>query len=590
MLAHHHPNEFTYGSVLSSCDRDRGRQVHTLALKTSFDDYVYVGNALITMYFKSCCSGDNNDEYMTIFKSMPTQNLITWNSMIAGFQLHGLGEQALEFFSQMHHGDIEFDRSTIVSTIGSLCYSQYSGNGKMLSLEHCRLLHCLVLKLGFIREVEIVTALVKTYSKLGEDVAECYQLFAEASGTQDVVLWTAIITTFADRKPEEALLLFGQFRREFFNPDCYTFSIVIKACAGLATERHGSAVHGMIIKFGFEGDTVLANALIHAYARCGSIDLSVQVFNLMVVRDTVSWNSIFKAYALHGRGRDALKFFAQMNAKPDATTFVALLSACSHSGLVNEGTKIFDDMSRTYGISPQCDHFACMVDILGRAGHLLEAEALIKQMPVSPDFVVWSALLGACQKHGETKMAKMVSMKLMELEPKNSLGYVLMSNIYYSNGCFNNAEHIRKKMQGSKVMKEPGLSWIEIGNRVHEFASGGRHHPQREIIYSKLELLVGRLKEIGYMPVTSLALHDMEEEQKEEMLHYHSEKLALAFALINSGYGGSVIRIMKNIRICVDCHNFMKLASVLFQREIVVRDANRFHHFRNGSCSCSDYW
>lgn len=203
---------------------------------------------------------------------------------------------------------------------------------------------------------------------------------------------------------------------------------------------------------------------------------------------------------------------------------------------------------------------------------------------------MWSALLGACRKHGDTKMAETVSAKLMELEPKSSLGYVLMSNIYYSNGSFNNAAIVRKQMKGNKVKKQPGLSWIEIGNRVHEFASGGRHHPQREAIYSKLEFLVGRLKEIGYMPETGLASHDLEEEQKEEMMYYHSEKLALAFALINLGCAPGIIKIMKNIRICIDCHNFMKLASSLTEREIVVRDANRFHHFRTGSCSCSDYW
>ncbi|KAJ6379552.1 hypothetical protein OIU76_016236 [Salix suchowensis] len=212
---------------------------------------------------------------------------------------------------------------------------------------------------------------------------------------------------------------------------------------------------------------------------------------------------------------------------------------------------------------------------------------------MKPDSVVWSALLNSCRKHGETQLAKLAADKLKELEPGNSLGYVQISNIYCSGGSYNEAGLIRKEMDGSRVRKEPGLSWIEIENRVHEFASGGRRHPQREAIYAKLYSLIGQLKGVGYVPETSLALQDIEEEHKQEQLYHHSEKLALVFALMNEGSlrgGGAVIRIVKNIRICVDCHNFMKLASDLLQKEIVVRDSNRFHHFKNRMCSCNDYW
>ncbi|KAF8412008.1 hypothetical protein HHK36_004567 [Tetracentron sinense] len=581
MLSHHRPTEFAFASVLSSCNRDRGQQVHALASKTSFDAYVYVANALITMYSRSSCSPRNKYEGWSVFQNMQFRNLITWNSMIAGFHLIGCGARAIDLFSEMHRDGIGFDRATLVSVIVSLCCGS---NGDILSgLKHCFQLHCLSTKTGFVLEVEVVTALVKAYSELGGEIRDCYSLFSETGGHRDVVSWTGIITTCAERDPEDALLLFCQLRREGFDPDRYTFSIVIKACAGLATERNGLAVHAQLIKDGFENDTVLANALIHAYARCGSIGLSGQVFEQMGSRDTVSWNSMFKAYALHGQAREALELFEQMSVQPDATTFVALLSACSHAGLVDQGTEIFDSMVEIYGISPQVDHFACMVDILGRAGQLLAAEDLINRMPMEPDAVVWSALLGACRKHGETKIAELAAMKLMEMDPDNSLGYVLMSNIYCSESRFENAALVRKGMKGSKVRKEPGLSWIEIRNQVHEFAAGGRRHPQREAIYAKLEGLVRQLKGMGYVPETSSALHDMEEEQKEEQLFYHSEKLALAFAVMNLGSlccGGGVIRIMKNIRICADCHEFMKLASDLVQREIIVRDANRFHHFK----------
>nr|DAD38941.1 TPA_asm: hypothetical protein HUJ06_013263 [Nelumbo nucifera] len=592
LIAHHRPTEFAYASVLSSCNRIRGQQVHALALKTSFDAYVYVANALITMYSRSgCCDQnyDGNDAWF-IFQAMSFRNLISWNSMIAGFHLCGRGTKSLELFSRMHFEGIGFDRATLVTVLASMC-SCYDADFDLLM--HCYRLHCLATKTGFALKVEVATALVKAYSMLGGDATDCRKLFLEIRGHRDVVSWTGIITTCAEKDPEEAFLLFCQMRWEGVDPDRYTFSIVIKTCASLATGRHGSSIHAQIIKAGFQDDTVLANALIHAYARCGSISHSEKVFNSIMDRDTVSWNSMFKAYALHGQASEALDLFAKMNVQPDATTFVALLSACSHAGLVDQGTKIFKTMSECYGIAPQCDHYACMVDILGRAGRLIEAEDLINRMPMEPDSVVWSALLGACRKHNEPKLAELAAAKLMNLEPKNSLGYVLMSNIYSSEGSFDDAALIRKQMRGFRVRKNPGLSWIEIGNQVHEFAAGGQFHPQRDAIYAELEVLIGQLKEIGYVPEINLALHDTEEEHKEEQLYYHSEKLALAFALMNAGnpcFGGGIIRIMKNIRICVDCHNFMKLASKYVQKEILVRDANRFHHFRDGLCSCIDYW
>lgn len=603
MLVEYYPNEFAVASMLSSCFGERGRQVHALALKLALDSCVYVANALITMYSKStsfgCMYDDEMDEAWSLFKTMQVRNLVSWNSMVAGFQIRGLGTQAMNLFTQMHREGTGFDRVTLLSVFSSLYGSESSGNKQVddvmsSSLKFCFQLHCLTIKTGFISEIEITTALVKSYFDIGGDIDNCYRVFMETSTShRDIVSWTSIITALAERDPEEALFLFCQLRREYLIPDWYTFSIALKACAGLVTERHAMAVHSQVIKAGFEGDTVLANALIHAYARCGNIALTKQVFDEMEFHDLVSWNSMLKAHALHGKAREALQLFWQMKLQPDPTTFVALLSACSHAELVDEGIIIFDSMVGKYGIVPQLDHYACMVDILGRSGRVLEAAELINRMPMKPDSVVWSTLLGSCRKHGKTSLAKLAADKLKELEPGNSLGYVQMSNIYSSSGNFNKAGLTRNEMKGSSVRKEPGLSWVEIGNQVHEFASGGRCHPERGVIFRHLEGFVGQLKEIGYVPETSLALHDIEEEQKEEQLYCHSEKLALAFAVMNERslcYGGRVIRINKNIRICVDCHNFMKLASDMLKKEIVVRDANRFHHFKGGVCSCNDYW
>ncbi|XP_056161993.1 pentatricopeptide repeat-containing protein At1g71420 [Syzygium oleosum] len=595
MLAHHRPNEFAFASVLSSCrecDGDRGRQVHALALKMSLNACLYVGNSLIAMYSKT--SGrqggfdEQKDEAWTVFRSMESRNLITWNSMIAGFELRGLGRLAIDLFAQMHTGGYGFDRATLLGIFSSLSGSSNASVG--FALNCCLQLHCLTVKTGFTSEVEVTTALVKAYSDLGGDAADCYKLFLETNSHKDVICWTGIITALAEREPEESFFLFRQLLREGISPDWYTFSSVLKACAGLMTEKHALSVHCRVIKSGFDGDTVLANSLIHAYARCSCMASSKQVFDLMDSRDLISWSSMLKAYALHGQGKEALQLFVRMNFQPDSTTFVALLSACSHAGLVENGISIFDAMSTDYDVAPQLDHYACMVDILGRAGRVLEAQELINRMPMQPDSVVWSALLGACRKHGNAKLAKTAAIKLKELEPSKSLAYVQLSNICCSGGRFDEAGLIRSEMNRSRVKKEPGLSWIEIGNQIHEFASGGWRHPMRDKIYAKLNVFIGKLKELGYTPETCLALHDLEEEHKEEQLYYHSEKLALVFATMNESSLPTVIKIMKNIRICVDCHNFMKIAADLLNREIVVRDSNRFHHFKSRVCSCNDYW
>lgn len=581
MLADYLPNEFGFSAVLGSCAAARcathGRQVHALALKTSLHASVFVSNALITMY-SSCCSVDEEDDAWIVFRTMPCRDVITWNAMITGFLSGGHPQRSLNLFAEMRQCRVAFDQATIVCVICSCC-----------SLRQCQELHGLVTKSGFESEVEVGTALLKAYAGFGGDGDDCLRIF-EGIQEHDIVSWTGIIAACAEQEPEKAIFFFCRLQQQDLKPDRYTFSVVIRASAGFATERHCSALYSLIVRYGFGDDLVLCNALIHAYAHCGSIGLAEQVFEQMTTRDQVSWNSMIMAYAAHGRGREALRAFAFMDVLPDSATFVGVLTACSHGGLVNDGRDLFKAMLEVYGIAPQLDHFACMVDILGRAGKLLEAEDLINQMPIKPDSVIWSSLLGACRKHGEAKIAEKAAQMLMELDPQNSVGYVMMSNIFSAKGSFSNAASFRKGMKVYGVKKDPGLSWIEIGNHIHEFSAGGLHHPQREEIYEELKKLVIKVKEVGYVADIRLVFHEIEEEYKEERLLLHSEKLALVFGLMNSSSTLADLRIMKNIRICEDCHNFMKLTSKCIDREIIVRDANRFHHFKDGHCSCGNYW
>ncbi|CAI9093204.1 OLC1v1028644C1 [Oldenlandia corymbosa var. corymbosa] len=597
MIASHcRPNDFAYTSVLSICDSSGGRQVHAIVLKTGFCACVYVANALITMYSRRN-SSPRMEEAWKVFNRMEFRNVVTWNAIIAGFQERGECIGAMTFFITMCRDGVWFDRATILSVVSAFWGSQ----DEKLSgcLKCCLQMHGVAVKTGFVFDVSVATALLNAYSRLGggEVVGACYQLFLETTeGYRDIVLWTGVMTAFAERNPEGALMLLNCLRREGLEPDCYAFSTVLKACGSgmFVADKHALAVYCQAIKAGCTNVIVLQNALIHAFARCGSIAFAREVFDGMLKRDVVSWNSILKAYALHGQGKEALGVFKLMvldDVEPDATTFTAILSACSHSGMVKEGTEIFHNMFKKYRVFPRLDHYASMVDILGRAGHLQEAVKMIREMPVAPDYVVWSAFVGACRKHGETQLANFGLSKLKELDPEKSLGYVLLSNLYCSSGSFDNARLIRKVMEGLGIKKQTGLSWTEIGNQIHEFASGGRTHPLGDTILANTKDFIEKLKKMGYVPETSLALRDVEEEHREEELYYHSEKLALVYALMMNAadFSGS-IKIMKNIRICPDCHNFMKIASELAQKEIVVRDSNRFHIFKKGLCSCNDFW
>jgi len=274
---------------------------------------------------------------------------------------------------------------------------------------------------------------------------------------------------------------------------------------------------------------------------------------------------------------------------PNEVTFVGLLHACSHSGLVDEGRQFFKSMSSDYGLTPLLEHYACMVDLLGRAGDVQGALQFIYDMPIEPDAVIWSALLGACKIHKNVEIGRRAAEELFSIEPFNAGNYVMLSNIYSSQGMWDEVAKVRKLMKEQGVNKEPGCSWMQIKNRMHSFVTGDEEHEQIQEIHATLWELYTLLKATGYVPDTEFVLHDIDEEQKESSLLYHSEKLAVAYGLLVTPKG-MPIQIMKNLRICGDCHAFVKSVSHVTKREIDIRDGNRFHHFRNGNCSCGDFW
>lgn len=373
-------------------------------------------------------------------------------------------------------------------------------------------------------------------------------------------------------------------------------SAVLSACARLGALQHGKWVHAYIDKSGMKVDVVLGTSLIDMYAKCGSIERAKCIFDHMGPenKDIMAWSAMITALAMHGLSGECLELFAKMvndggRVRPNAVTFVGVLCACVHGGLVSEGNHYFKRMKEEYGVSPLIQHYGCMVDLYSRAGLIEDAWGVVKSMPMEPDVMIWGALLSGARMHGDIETCEISVKKLIELDPKNSGAYVLLSNVYAKLGRWGEVRHLRDLMEVRGIKKVPGCSLVEIDGVLHEFFVGDDSHPETQNIHRMLEEIMKRLEKKGYVRNTSEVLLDLDEEGKEFALSLHSEKLAVAYCFLRTS-PGTTIRIVKNLRICGDCHVVMKMISREFKREIVVRDCNRFHHFRNGLCSCKDYW
>eukprot|EP01018_Ginkgo_biloba_P014934 Gb_01648 [translate_table: standard] len=608
------PDRITFASVMGVCCNrlsvEQGKQVHAHVIRIGFESNVFVGSVLVDMYAKGTSTDDarqvfnnlsernvvsfntmiagyarckNIGSARDLFDTMPARDVVSWTTMITGYAQHGFEKDALQLYGHMRQVGLKPDQFTFGSVL-SAC-------GNIPALEQGKQVHSHAIITEFESNVFVGSALVDMYAKC-KSLEDARQVFNRMP-QRNIVSWTAMIVGYAQNgHGEEALKLFGQMQRAGLKPDEFTVASVVSACGNLAVLEEGRQVHLQIIRTGLESCVPVANALVTMYAKCGSIDDARNLFDKMPERDEVSWTAVIVGYAQHGHGKGTLKLFEEMllaGMKPDHITFIGVLSACSRAGLVDEGRHYFGSMSKYHCINPKADHYACMIDLLGRSGHLDEAENFINNMPFEPDAIGWATLLGACRIHGNMTLGKRAAECLFELEPQNPATYVLLSNIYAAAGRWDDVANVRKLMKNKGVKKEPGCSWIKFNNRVHSFVADDTSHPQTEEIYATLEKLAGQMEEEGYVPDMNFVLHDIEDVHKEHTLCYHSERLAIAFGL-NAIPAGAPIRIVKNLRVCGDCHTATKFISKIVDREIVVRDTNRFHHFKDGFCSCGDYW
>ncbi|KAJ1262944.1 hypothetical protein BS78_09G147400 [Paspalum vaginatum] len=436
------------------------------------------------------------------------------------------------------------------------------------------------------------TALVSGYATGGYS-NEALELF-RSMPARTLFTWTALISGFVKAgNNANAVGLFVDMRRDGVRiDDAFVLATVIGGAAALAALVLGRQLHGFAMRLGFLSSMIVRNALVDMYSKCSDIHSAREVFEGLTSRDIISWTTILVGEAQHGRAEEVLALYDRMvlaGVKPNEVTFVGLIYACSHAGLVQKGRQLFDSMQREYGIKPGLQHYTCYLDLLSRSGYLSEAEELIIRMPYEPDEAMWGALLSACKKHNDAQMCMRVADSLLELRPKDPSTYILLSNVYAVNCKWDSVAKVRKLMAEMEIRKEPGYSWIEAGKEVRLFHAGEVPLDVREEITGFLDELVSEMRKRGYVPDTSSVMHDLEEHEKEQQLFLHSERLAVAFGMLKSP-PGSVIRVVKNLRVCDDCHTVMKFISEIAQRKIIVRDASRFHHFEGGNCSCSEFW
>ncbi|KAL4202591.1 hypothetical protein AMTRI_Chr02g221900 [Amborella trichopoda] len=578
-------DQFTFPYVLKACyslqNISIGRAIHSIAAKTGYQADVFVQNSLIDMYLKCgdfesamlvfektqnpnstswnliVKSSANRGDIETarnvfdemperdiaswntmlsayakmgdiknarkVFDEMPQRNLVSWNAMIAGYEKNGHFDCALSLFAEMRETGSRPDNATMLSVLSAAVEAaDIEMANKLLDyLDVC----------FSSKSFSLLTTVMNLHAKFGR-LREARQVFDEMP-KRDVVVWNAMIGGYAqNQKPSKALELFREMQSKGVEPDEMTLVSVLSSCGQLGALALGEWVHSYIKRNCVKLDIFLSTSLVDMYAKCGDLKRAREVFNGMTNRDVASWNAMIRGLAMHGHGNDALSLFSMMEIEgtaPNCITFIGVLNACSHEGLVARGSELFESMQFKYKIRPRIEHYGCMVDLFGRAGLLKEAQEFIRAMPIEPDNVVWAALLNACRIHKDFELAERVAQHLIDLDPLHDGNYVLLSNIYAASSKWAEVEKVRERMSMRGVRKTPGVSSVEVNGTVHEFTAGDKSHPQAQDIYLAWDELVERLKGLSYSPDTGSILRNMDEEDKEEALYRHSEKLAITF-------------------------------------------------------------
>ncbi|AAF01561.1 hypothetical protein [Arabidopsis thaliana] len=485
------PDRVTLITLVSACTKlsnsRLGRCVHGFVIRRGFSNDLSLVNSLLNCYAKSRAF----KEAVNLFKMIAEKDVISWSTVIACYVQNGAAAEALLVFNDMMDDGTEPNVATVLCVLQA-CAAAHD-------LEQGRKTHELAIRKGLETEVKVSTALVDMYMKCFSP-EEAYAVFSRIP-RKDVVSWVALISGFtlngmAHRSIEEfSIMLLENNTR----PDAILMVKVLGSCSELGFLEQAKCFHSYVIKYGFDSNPFIGASLVELYSRCGSLGNASKVFNGIALKDTVVWTSLITGYGIHGKGTKALETFNHMvkssEVKPNEVTFLSILSACSHAGLIHEGLRIFKLMVNDYRLAPNLEHYAVLVDLLGRVGDLDTAIEITKRMPFSPTPQILGTLLGACRIHQNGEMAETVAKKLFELESNHAGYYMLMSNVYGVKGEWENVEKLRNSVKQRGIKKGLAESLIEIRRKVHRFVADDELHPEKEPVYGLLKELDLHMKE-----------------------------------------------------------------------------------------------
>ncbi|KAF2323888.1 hypothetical protein GH714_003716 [Hevea brasiliensis] len=585
------------GIALNACSSlnsiKLGRQLHAYIIKYEIDYDPSIGNALCSLYSKF----GSLDSAVNVFQGIGEKNVISWTALISACGENGEAALGLRFFIAMLFEDIEPNEFTLTSVLSLCCV--------MLALGAGRQVHSLSIKLGYQSNLRIKNSVMYLYLKCG-CMNEAQNLFNKMKST-NLVTWNAMIAGHAQamdlanddfsayQSGTEALSIFLKLNRTGLKPDHFTLSSILTVCSRLSALEQGEQLHAQTIKSGFLSDVVAGTALVNMYSKCGSIQRASKAFVEMSTRTMISWTTMITSFAQHGQHQQALQLFEDMRLagfKPNQITFVGVLAACGHVGMVDEALGYFEMMQKEYRIKPVMDHYGCLIAMFVRLGRLEEAFDIIKKMDFNPGEFMWSLLIAGCRFHGKQELGFYAAEQLLKLKPKDTETYVMLLNMYISAERWQDVSKVRKLMKEEKLGKLKDWSWISIKDKVHSFKTNGRLHPHNAEMYNLLEELLEKAKGLGYQPLQRMeVIHDDEEEEENNPIssaEYHSERLAIAFGVLNT-QKDAPIRVIKSVIMCKNCHDFIKVISKLCSREIIIRDSRRLHRFVDGHCSCAEF-
>ncbi|CAH8360344.1 unnamed protein product [Eruca vesicaria subsp. sativa] len=575
--------------ITSSTAKPHLRQIHAVLLRTSLIKSSDIFHHFLSRLALSLVPRDINYS-RRVFSHRTNPTLSHCNTMIRAFSLSETPSQGFLLFSSLRRKTFPPANPLSSSFALKCCIKSRDLTGGLQ-------IHGKIFRDGFLSDSLLLTTLMDFYSTF-ENSNDACKVFDEIP-ERDTVSYNVLMSCFLrNKRTRDVLYHFDNMIKNgsVNKPDGVTCLRALQACSSLGALDFGKQVHAFIDENGLGGALNLSNTLVSMYSRCGDMDKAYEVFGEMRERNVVSWTAMISGLAMNGFGREAIEAFEEMlkcGVSPEEQTLTGLLSACSHSGLVDEGMMFFERLKsgEFNKMKPNLHHYGCVVDLLGRARLLEKAYSLVESMEMKPDSTIWRTLLGACRVQGNVELGERVISRLIELKAEEAGDYVLLLNTYSSAGRWEKVTELRSLMKEKRIHTKPGCSAIEVEQgKVHEFIVDDVSHPRKEEIYKMLEEINQQLKIAGYVAETASELHNIEsEEEKGRALTYHSEKLAIAFGILVTP-PGTTIRVTKNLRTCVDCHNFAKFVSRVYDRVVIVRDRSRFHHFKDGFCSCNEFW